>query len=214
VRKLIAPFITLIFLVSGSFCQDTASIHAVQTKAIPSTPTNLIATGYSSTVMYLVWDDVADEIGYRVFFSSTSYGPWLMINNTVATDITEYYHENLSPGSELCYRVCAYNSEGLSLMSNVSCSSTPAAISETLFNSNEFPVYFDPNCESVIIKTPQALLKSELTACLYNIHGSLLLKASINETHTELHISTLLKGLYIVRINGRTTNSTKKIIFD
>ncbi|MGD8483026.1 MAG: zinc-dependent metalloprotease family protein, partial [Gammaproteobacteria bacterium] len=77
----------------------------------PATPTGFIATAVSGSQIDLVWNNVADETGYRLERSDSGTGPWTQIAD-VPADSTGYSDSGLSLGATYYYRLFAYNDSG------------------------------------------------------------------------------------------------------
>ena len=78
----------------------------------PSAPSNVVATGVSSSQIDLAWTDNAnDETGYRVERSPNNTA-WTSIASSLAANSTMYQDTGLSPGTTYYYRVCAFNGNG------------------------------------------------------------------------------------------------------
>jgi hypothetical protein len=208
-KKSTILLIVLILLTSATKAQLTTNNNKLEDKSPPSTPTNLTATGSSSTQMYLSWDDVTDETAYYIYI--TVGGPYMVFDSTAA-NVTFYYHNGLTPQSQYCYKVSAYNQDGWSGLSNEACGSTLAAINETQLNNPQIIIYPDPTIDNIIINIQSLNTNRELTTSIYNIQGELLLRQSLHQDKTEINISNLDKGVYIVRVFGTDMNMIKKII--
>jgi hypothetical protein len=91
------------------------------TVAVPSAPTNLIATPGDSQVT-LTWDAVAGATGYNVKRSTTAGGPYETIATTVSG--TSYVDTSVTNGTIYYYVVTAINADGESSNSNEA-SATP-----------------------------------------------------------------------------------------
>jgi len=84
----------------------------------PSAPTNLSATGVSTSQIDLTWtDNATNEQGFKIERSSTSGSGYSQIGTNPADDTT-YSDTGLSKNTTYWYRVCAYNQGGDSAYSN------------------------------------------------------------------------------------------------
>jgi len=87
----------------------------------PAAPTNLVATAVSETEIDLEWDDNSDnELGFKIEVDEGNTGTFVYLD-TVGANVTSYPDSGLTTGVEYCYRVYAYNGDGDSGYSNVSC---------------------------------------------------------------------------------------------
>lgn len=81
----------------------------------PPAPTDVRATGVSSSSMRVTWSDVSGETGYKIERSSTSggipVGDWKHIA-TVGVGITEHTDSGLAGGTMYLYRVRSVNQYG------------------------------------------------------------------------------------------------------
>src|SRR5260370_11708782 len=86
----------------------------------PAAPSNLAATGVSSSEIDLSWkDNSTTESGFKIESAPTSGGTWTQIA-TVGKGVTNYANTGLAPSTTCYYRVRAYNQK------NSNYSATPA----------------------------------------------------------------------------------------
>ena len=112
-KILLLGSLALAMLSSGAGCTQALS---------PMIVANLAAIAVSSTEAQLNWIDADGEDGYRIE-RTINDGVFVAIAETPA-GTTSYTDNDLSRGLTYCYRVQAYNSEGVSPYSNVSCTVT------------------------------------------------------------------------------------------
>lgn len=94
--------------------------------AVPTAPTNLVATAISTTQIDLAWDDnSADETSFRVERSADGVGSWTTVG-TPAANAEAFSNTGLICGTEYFYRVFAVNAGGDSLPSNTDSATTDA----------------------------------------------------------------------------------------
>ncbi|MGA1598951.1 MAG: LamG-like jellyroll fold domain-containing protein [bacterium] len=100
---------------TGGTSTLSSEVSATPTAAIPSAPTNLVATGGTQQVT-VTWDNVSGADNYTLYWDLSS-----PVDNT-STPITAaanpYTHSGLFDGTTYYYRVSACNSTGCSLLSN------------------------------------------------------------------------------------------------
>jgi titin len=89
---------------------------------LPAAPSGVTAVATSPTTILITWtDNSGNEDGFHVakngFFPPKSAGP----------NATSYVWTGLTPGTEGCFRVRAYNSYGTSSLSPLACATTPSS---------------------------------------------------------------------------------------
>jgi hypothetical protein len=98
------------FLVSCTKTSNTTSTQQVNAP-VPNTPTSLVSTLNSLTIVNLSWSDQStNELGFKIERKVDS-GNYILIA-TVGPNITAYQDINLSLNSSYTYRVYSYNSGG------------------------------------------------------------------------------------------------------
>ncbi|HOY33406.1 MAG TPA: kelch repeat-containing protein [Bacteroidales bacterium] len=75
---------------------------------------------------------------------------------------------------------------------------------------SNYLIYPNPSSDYIFITTTSEIKNG--TILLYSIHGELLLKQSAQEEETMIDISTLSKGVYILKLVGQDINVINKII--
>lgn len=103
---------------------NTASSTTLQVPVAPTAPTNLAATGVSTTQINLTWQDNAtSETNFEVYRSNAEGGPFTLLASVPANQTT-YESTGLSPSTTYYYRVLASNKDGKSGYSNVASATT------------------------------------------------------------------------------------------
>ncbi len=109
----------------------------------PTTPLNLIATASTSGQINLSWNDVATEIGYKIYRKLNPSGTYSLIA-TIAQDLVTFSDTGLLQNNEYCYKIKSYNTGGESGFSNESCamvnpdiSPMPTNLSATAVSANQ-----------------------------------------------------------------------------
>lgn len=92
----------------------------------PQAPTNLQATAHATNAIRLQWQDNSEVEEGFVINRRQADGEWEEIAE-VPLDTTQYDDTEVSPGSEYCYQVTAYNEAGTSPPSNESCAVAPVS---------------------------------------------------------------------------------------
>src|SRR5436309_3266381 len=104
-------FLSLAVLVLGVFSAEAA--HGAAKRNPPAAPSNLAATGVSSSQINVTWMDVANETGFRIQRGPSATGPWTVVAITSA-GVTAWSDTGISPSTTCYYGVCAFNSKGSS----------------------------------------------------------------------------------------------------
>jgi hypothetical protein len=95
--------------------------------APPADPTGLTATAVGYNAIDLMWTDAsANEDGFRVERRLGQAGTWQQIVET-GPDVTTYESRSLVQQTEYCYRVSAFNGDGISGYTDFACATTEAA---------------------------------------------------------------------------------------
>lgn len=95
--------------------------------AVPTAPTNLVATADGHDTIDLAWDDNSDdETGFRIEVSADGSTGWTEVD-TIAADSESYSAEGLDAETTYYFRVFAVNDEGDSDASNVDSDTTDEA---------------------------------------------------------------------------------------
>ncbi len=95
----------------------------------PIDPSSLAVTASSNTVLHLSWiDNSIDETGFQIERSTTGAGgPFALIATVTANTIT-YDNTGLTASTNYCYRVRAMKGGLASGYTNISCATTPVAL--------------------------------------------------------------------------------------
>jgi hypothetical protein len=94
---------------------DSAPVMAEPLPAAPAAPAGLTATALSSTSVKLTWNAAANAIGYVIYRSTTSGGPYVFpanyVNSGVRTSLTD---NDVVAGTTYYYRVTSVNAGAIS----------------------------------------------------------------------------------------------------
>ncbi|MEZ4862738.1 MAG: fibronectin type III domain-containing protein [Caldilineaceae bacterium] len=99
------------------------ALVAIEVKGSPPVaPSGVQVMAISPTEIHITWTDNANnESGFMVEEGSITF--------TVAADVTSFTHSDLSPASNHCYRISAFNGYGSSAPTERTCTETlPAAV--------------------------------------------------------------------------------------
>jgi hypothetical protein len=81
------------------------------------------------------------------------------------------------------------------------------------YKADKVPIVIYPNpANDYITLSCPSMVNNELIVKVYNIQGKMLLQQKSNQDKTEIDISGLAKGLYIVTVIGNDINISEKII--
>jgi fibronectin type 3 domain-containing protein len=94
----------------------------------PGTPTGLSAWADGSSSIYLSWNWVDNAIGYRIYESVNSWGPF---DQPIDVYDKQYTRTNLLPGRTYYYVVTAWNNSGESWQSSLVWATTSGTIEGT-----------------------------------------------------------------------------------
>ncbi len=91
----------------------------------PTAPTGLTATAASFQSIDLAWTDTSDsETGFDVERADSIAGPFEQID-VLGANAVSYQNSSLAELTEYCYRVRAFNANGSSAYTDISCATTP-----------------------------------------------------------------------------------------
>jgi len=173
------------------------------------TPTNLTALATSNTQINLVWNDVANESGYRIYRASAFGGTFVLIDSTFA-NIVSYVNDSLVDNTQYCYKVKAFNLTGESYFSNEVCATTYPNGVESYLKTTQYSVFPNPANDKIIIESKK-IIKNE-TVSIYSMQGKLLIQQEKKLEKIEINISNLEKGLYFLKIKSDESITVKCII--
>ncbi len=101
---------------------------------LPAAPSGVTAAATGPTTILVTWtDNSGNEDGFHV--TKNGY----LGTKSVGASVTSYVWTGLTPGTEGCFRVRAYNSYGTSAHSLLACATTPA--SDAAHDSGRVPHY-------------------------------------------------------------------------
>ena len=85
-------------------------------------------------------------------------------------------------------------------------------ISEFISNSNEISIYPNPATEKITIELLKISGLQNTNVSIYNIHGQLLMQKLFNQAKSEISITGLERGIYIVRVYNNDAVIVTKIV--
>jgi hypothetical protein len=90
-------------------------------------------------------------------------------------------------------------------------------INQTL-NSNSISIFPNPNKDGKFYIQSNAIINEFTNVKVYNITGALIFDQNFNESKPKIEINlttnNLAKGLYLIHIQNKITNTTKKILLE
>jgi fibronectin type III domain protein len=138
--------VSVVGLVSGaSYCFAIAAWNitgrspldalpvSVRTAHVPPAPTDLVVTGVSQSTVSLQWTNPAGAVTNDTVYWGTTCG-LLTRSRTTAGPATTWTLAGLSPGTEYCFAVSAWNATGMSALTG-----SPTTTGRTLTAPPNFP---------------------------------------------------------------------------
>lgn len=188
---------------------------------IPATPSNLAVQNVTQTSITVNWqDNSANENGFIIARKHETDLFYHYID-TVAQDILTYQDLDLTPNHVYLYKVCSFNSFGISDYSNVVSARTEATIS--IINNNEIPEryflgnnYPNPFNPTTIIKFG-IRSSSFVSLKVYNLIGAEIEKLvgrdlSSGTYQVKWYAANYPAGVYFYRIESGGFSEVKKMI--
>jgi hypothetical protein len=174
-----------------------------------------INQGTASNIWNLIWEEYAGFTvsSYRIY-RGTSPDTLQQIGtvlggNTTYTDVAPtgyiYYQiEVVSPNN--CNPTRSYNSSRSNIASN-----NGSGINENNNASDLVSIYPDPAKESITIDFAE-YSNDHSFAEIFNVDGKLLQHISITQKKTDVDISRLPSGIYIIKVTGNNDVAIKKLV--
>ena len=185
-----------------------------------SAPGGLYASNIASSTATLNWSSVSGAFAYSVWYKPTFSGTW--ITATSATYSTFVHLYGLSAATTYDWRVVAncslteisnystsqFTSSGSAGTTKVTTTATEAEVNvNPKFTINLFP---NPAGDQLNVWIESVQRKADIK--VYDLMGKLVLQQGSNNTLTQLNISKLSSGFYLVKVNdGKEIRSAKFI---
>ncbi|MBK8549814.1 MAG: T9SS type A sorting domain-containing protein [Ignavibacteria bacterium] len=199
---------------------DTIAI--IDTANIPLAPSNLILTDSTPTSITIEWQDNSDnELGFIIARREEGQMLFQYID-TVGLDILTYQEVGLTPDNVYYYKVCSYNTFGLSDFTNTVAGRTAKStnivsqnvkIPEGYFLGDNFPNPFNPSTNIKFSITEKSFVK----LVIYNSSGKevdrLLNQSLLAGTYQlKWNAENQTSGVYFYRIETENFSAIKKMI--
>ncbi len=189
------------------------------TSGVPTAPTNLIATAFSSSQVDLTWTASTGIVdGYRLERSLDGI-TWTLLANIVDPLATSYSDVTVAPTTTYWYRLFAYNTGGVSDPSNTVMVTTPAAAPAAPTALVATPSELSPNPPTVLLTwtdnaTDETGFYLERALEVDNVIGPYALVSTLPaNTETWLDTTVAPKTAYWYRIASYNANGTSSYAY-
>ncbi len=182
-----------------------------------SAPTGLYASNIASSTATLNWSPVSGAFAYTVQYKPASSGTWIFASSgTYSTSINLY---SLSAATTYDWRV--YSNCSLTETSNYSTArfttsggaTKAAATTATMENANpNFTINLFPNPAGDQLNVWIEGIQKSADIKVYDLMGKLVMQQASNNTLTQLNISKLTGGFYLVKVNNGKENKSAKFV--
>ncbi len=175
----------------------------------PASPTNLVVKTVNNSDLNLTWDNVANEIGYKIYSSLTGGSGTYELNQTINTvDTTTYSFSNIPTDMQYYFTVSAYNGDGESNSSaenNVTAPTAPTGLSAVDLNSSQIDLSWS---DASSTESGYKIYKSTTNGSGY---GTAI--ANLSAGVTEYNVTSLIENTpYYFRVtaynNGLESNTS------
>ena len=182
-----------------------------------SAPGGLYASNIASSTAILNWSSVSGAFSYTVQYKPTSSGTWIYA--TSGTNLTYVNLYSLSANTTYDWRV--YSSCSLTEISSYSygqftssgsgTTATNATVTATEVTVNpDFAINLFPNPAGDQLNVSLGGVYKKTVIKVYNLMGKLVLQQESGNMLTQLNISKLSAGLYLMHVNdGKETRSAR-----
>lgn len=215
-----------VYAYAGSERSDYSNIAfttaVIDTNLIPAAPSNLIITDTTTTSITINWaDNSNNESGFIIARRKQDE---ILFNyiDTVGTDVLTYQEVGLTPDNLYFYKVCSYNSFGLSDFTNTVYSYTQNStsiiyqntmLSENFYLDNNYPNPFNPSTSISFGISKNSFVKLKI----YNSQGKeieILLSQNLTPGtyNVKWDAANYSGGLYFYRLEADNFSETKKMI--
>ena len=182
-----------------------------------SAPGGLYASNIASSTAILNWSSVSGAFSYTVQYKPTSSGTWIYATSGTNSTFVNLY--SLSANTTYDWRV--YSSCSLTEISSYSygqftssgsgTTATNATVTATEVTVNpDFAINLFPNPAGDQLNVSLGGVYKKTVIKVYNLMGKLVLQQESGNMLTQLNISKLSAGLYLMHVNdGKETRSAR-----
>ena len=182
-----------------------------------SAPAGLYASNIASSTATLNWSAVSGAFAYSVWYKPTFSGTW--ITATSATYSTSVNLYALSANTTYDWRVVAncslteisnYSTAQFTSSGSTTTATKATAIATEVNVNPNFTINLFPNPAGDLVNVWVDGVHNKTVIKVYNLMGKLVMQKESGNTLTQLNISKLSAGFYLLHINdGRETRSAK-----
>jgi len=177
---------------------------------VPSVPTGLNIS-YITDHYALNWNASTQGTypigGYRIYRATTNDGYWKYIATTTALSYNDY---TVIPDTSYYYTISSFDNQ-----TAVSASGYAASIAvenkEISVTNNTIRVYPNPANNLITIDISEFAISNNTVIELLNVNGELLKSQLMLKSKTQLDISALSSGIYILKVTDNKNVVVKKV---
>jgi len=186
---------------------------------IVAPPENLVLAHINNgSSAQLNWTASADAAGYYIYRADSLFGAFTLltpasISSTTYTDLhpangQKYYMvravklENSNTGSYFNL------SEGI--MDTITISNADASLHEYMASSPD--IYPNPASEQITIDFKTTTPEQGIMLSIYSLQGKLLLFQNLTQLKSQVNVSSLAKGMYIIHLENASGIETRKLV--
>jgi hypothetical protein len=191
----------------SALCENNIlTFKTAAASSIPDCPSVTYPTHNSEnllTTLNISWAASPTASGYRLRVG-TQVGSSNILNNLDIGNQTNYVLNNLPSGTNICFSLIPYNSNGQNLNCSYTCFKTaiPSAVHDEL-SINKISIYPNPAFDRLFINNMEQGLYT-----ISNISGQNLRNGEFNSS--VLPIQTLEQGFYILTLSNDKSSTTLK----
>jgi len=196
--------------VDGVGFAELVAGHAYQINT-PSTPTGLTITPHTdhNTISWNASTAGTYPIGgYRVFRSTSTNGYWKYLATTTSLTYDDY---TATQDSAFYYTVTSFDNQTATSASGYA-SPMVVGIKDISSNNGSVKIYPNPANDQVTIDIAAFATGSNPIVELLSIDGKLLKIQRITKSKTQLNISALPSGIYVLKVRDNKGLVVKKIV--